>query len=235
VRISILTAVDVVTEPPFTKTTGTAVAEIVSQVLNPLVLPPLLFGGVGLFAGASGYELAWLMGLSILFFTVVPLLFLLWQHRLGLIDSLDIRDRTRRALPLIATIMSYVVGAGVLALHTTPGAWLIALLMGCYAINTALTMLVTQAWKISIHVLSIAGIPSILSFLWCCLTPGHGGLNLPLLIGGSSACIPLVAWARVRLRHHTVSQVIAGALGGLLLPFAELWLLQAAGVPLMLP
>jgi len=51
-----------------------------------------------------------------------------------------------------------------------------------------------------------------------------------LLVGLSAMCIPPVTWARVRLRHHTPTQVIAGTLGGLVLPFVELWLLHAAGL-----
>ena len=54
-------------------------------------------------------------------------------------------------------------------------------------------------FKISIHAAGMAGTVSILTIVF-------GGWALLL-----SPLVPLVGWARVRIAHHTLGQVIAGA------------------------
>ncbi len=205
-------------------------AEVISAVLNPLLLPPVLFGVIMAYAGAVPGEILLVVGISMTFFAVIPGGYVVWELRRGRVDSLDIRDRTRRRRPLLVTVASYLGGAAVLSLLPVPGHVLLSWLMVCYSVNTGLTVLVTRYWKISIHTLAIAGIPSVLWFMTYGLGESTSFPGLSLLFGLSAVCIPPVAWARVRLQHHTPKQVIAGTLGGLVLPLAELWLLQAAGL-----
>lgn len=206
------------------------VATIVSAVLNPLLLPPVLFGILATYAGAALSEVLMVIGLSIGFFAVIPGAYVVWELRRGSVNSLDIRDRTRRRRPLLVTVASYLCGAAMVSVLPVPGRILLSWLMVCYAFNTVLTVLVTRHWKISIHALAIAGIPSVLVFMGYGLAGPTSFPGLHLLLSLSVACIPLVAWARVRMRHHTPRQVIAGTLGGLTFPLFELWLLQAAGL-----
>ena len=66
--------------------------------------------------------------------------------------------------------------------------------------GTALaTMIITRYWKISTHAFGIAG-PFAVMFVLFKLQP------LPYV-----ALVPLVCWARVYLRAHTISQVLVGA------------------------
>jgi membrane-associated phospholipid phosphatase len=60
-------------------------------------------------------------------------------------------------------------------------------------------MIITRWWKISTHAFGITG-PFAAMFLLFGLAP------LPYLI-----VVPLVWWARVYLRAHTMAQVLAGA------------------------
>lgn len=202
-------------------------AEVVSAVLNPLLLPPVLFGVISVYAGAAPSEVLLVVGVGLVFFALVPGGYIIWELRRGGVDSLDIRDRARRRWPLLVTVASYLSAAAVLSVLPVPGRVLLGWLMVCYGFNTGLTVLVTRHWKISIHALAIAGIPSVLIFMAYGLDGPVSFSSLHLLLSLSIACIPLVAWARVRMRHHTPHQVIAGTLGGLMLPLLELWLLQA--------
>ncbi|NBB99498.1 MAG: hypothetical protein GVY15_01380 [Bacteroidetes bacterium] len=202
----------------------------VSAVLNPLLLPPMLFGVLAAYAGAGPGEILMVVGISMTFSAVVPGGYIAWELRQGRVASMDVRDRTRRRRPLLATVASYLTAAAVLSLLPVPGHVLLSWLMVCYGFNTGLTVLVTRYWKISIHALAIAGVPSVLWFMAYGFGEAAVFPGLLPLAGLSAMCIPPVAWARVRLRHHTPTQVIAGTLGGLVLPLAELWLLHAAGL-----
>jgi len=199
-------------------------------VLNPLVLPPVLCGTLAAYAGAVLSEILLVIGISTTFSAVVPGGYIAWELRQGRVASMDIRDRSRRRRPLLVTVAAYLTAAAVLSVLTVPGHVLLSWLMVCYGFNTGLTALLTRYWKISIHALAIAGVPSVLWFMTYGLGEATFFPGLLLLVGLSAMCIPPVTWARVRLRHHTPTQVIAGTLGGLVLPFAELWLLHAAGL-----
>lgn len=216
--------------PTFNASALDRLAEIVSAVLNPLLLPPVLFGILATYAGAALVEVLLVSAVGVVFFALIPGSYVVWELRRGGVDSLDIRDRTRRRRPLLVTVASYLCGAAVMSTLPVPGHVLLGWLMVCYGFNTALTVLVTRQWKISIHALAIAGIPSVLVFMAYGLAEPASFPGLHLLLSLSVACIPLVAWARVRMRHHTPRQVIAGTVGGLTLPLMELWLLQAAGL-----
>lgn len=205
-------------------------AEAVSVMLNPLLLPPVLFGIISVYAGAAAGHVLLVSSVGVLFFALVPASYVYWELQRGRVASLNIRDRTRRERPLLVTIACYLTGAALMSALSVPGQGLLGWLMACYGFNTGLTLLVTRYWKISIHALAIAAIPSVLFFLAYGLGRSTPFPALWLLFGFSTACIPLVGWARVRLHHHTPQQVIAGALGGLILPVLELWLLQAAGL-----
>jgi membrane-associated phospholipid phosphatase len=66
-------------------------------------------------------------------------------------------------------------------------------------------MIITLWWKISMHASSLGGVATMLTVL-------YGAVMLPLFV-----LLVLVSWSRVALRRHTVPQVIAGSLAGIIL------------------
>jgi membrane-associated phospholipid phosphatase len=103
-------------------------------------------------------------------------------------------------------------GAGFLVLSFLNAGNLTQGLMFCYMINTALIMVITRYWKISIHA---AGVAAPIVALWV-----HGA-HFPILMSGMMI---LVGLSRVILKAHSVSQVFAGHLLGLLLTWIQLHL-----------
>jgi len=76
-------------------------------------------------------------------------------------------------------------------------------------------MVITFWWKISMHASSLGGVATMLTVL-------YGAVMLPLFV-----LLVLVSWSRVVLRRHTVTQVIAGSLAGIVL---SLVILKLRGV-----
>ena len=70
--------------------------------------------------------------------------------------------------------------------------------MAGYAVSSLVVQWITRYWKISTHALGITA-----PLLALCVI--YGTRPLPFLV-----LIPIVCWARVYLRAHTVLQVIAG-------------------------
>jgi membrane-associated phospholipid phosphatase len=81
-----------------------------------------------------------------------------------------------------------------------------------FVLQAALFLLITLRWKISLHSAAASNLAVI---GW--LTVGLNGLALALII-------PVVAWARVHLRRHTLAQTVGGALLGVVVVMTAIWL-----------
>ncbi len=208
---------------------GYHTANVLSYFLNPLVLPPVGFGLILWHFGAPEREIAWIVLVSLVFFCLVPLAFVIALIRRGEVETLEVRRRESRLKPFLVGITSYAVGMVVMALTgTTAVPFLVALAL-LYPINTALIVLINLRWKISVHMTSLAGFVSILLFVsltvWRDLPPDTEAVLTALTVAPLLILLPLLMWARVRVEAHTPGQVMAGALFGLTLPVVELWLI----------
>jgi membrane-associated phospholipid phosphatase len=117
------------------------------------------------------------------------------HHKLpaGIFDRL-------RAWPLLVGVFSVLVGVGLLVVSGAPRE-LIAL-EAAMVVGLGSSLLVTLAWKISIHVAVVTGAVVILVLVF-----GPAALAfLPAVL--------LVAWARIALTDHTPAQTAAGAVLG---------------------
>jgi membrane-associated phospholipid phosphatase len=208
---------------------GYRLASVLSYVLNPLVLPPVAFALAQWHLGAGALEIAWTAAISLAFFCLIPLLYVVGMVRRGEAESLEVRAREQRTRPFVVGALSYAIGLLVLALTVRTGLRLIVALAALFPLNTAVITLINLRWKISVHMTSLAGFCSMLLFValtaWRGLPPEwEAALTLasvaPLLV-----LVPLLMWARVRVGAHTPGQVLAGALFGLFVPLAELYVL----------
>ncbi len=125
--------------------------------------------------------------------------------------DIDITDRTKRTLPLFFAVCSYIIGFFVLYVFGAPS--ITTTLMFIYFSNTLIILFINLSWKISIHAMGVAGATAALTYLF-----GYKGVIFGLII-------PLVMWSRVKLNKHTSSQVLAGAVLGLILTAVQLYYL----------
>lgn len=214
-----------------TRPLGYRVATAIGFLINPLVLPPISFGLVLAHFGATGGEIAWIVTVAVVFFGLVPLGYIGWMVATGRARSVEVRERGKRTGPLAAGVIGYLVGIVVMALTGTTAVPLIVALALTFPVNTLVVLLITLRFKISIHVVAVAGF--VAGLLFVALAPWPG-LPEPafLRVGAVLAAglmVPLVMWARVHAKAHTLPQVLLGAAFGFALPLAELWLAWQAG------
>jgi hypothetical protein len=201
-------------------------ATALSYAVSPLALPPIVYGTMLVHVGASPMDVIRGAGLAVVFLSLVPLLYVGWMRLRGRIESLEIRDRSKRTGPFLV-----VLGAGMVAFAVAwgmeiQGRRLIAALVGCHVLNTSLLFLITTWWKISVHCASVAGAVATLTFAHHHV-PGtvlDASLAGGLLLGGGAVLVLAILWARVRSRAHTLGQAVAGTGLGLA-PYVELWAL----------
>ncbi|MEM1041660.1 MAG: hypothetical protein AAGI91_03435 [Bacteroidota bacterium] len=211
---------------------GYQAANLLSYVLNPLVLPPVGFGLILWHFGAAGGEIALIVAVALVFFSAVPLAYVITLVRRGEATSLEVRERSGRLKPFLVGIASYAVGIAVMALvGTTAVPFLVALAL-IYPLNTAVLLLVNLRWKISVHMTSLAGFVSILLFVsltvWRDLPPGTEAVLTVLTVAPLLLLLPVLMWARVRVGAHSPGQVLAGTLYGLVMPAVELLVIVRA-------
>lgn len=190
-------------------------AKFISMVAHPPVISIPTFIILNYFlAGPDQFIVPTII--SIIFGALIPistsLILIKKMH-----TDLDITDRTKRTVPLIFAICSYMLGFLMLLWYGAPD--IVSVLMLIYGTNTLLILIINFYWKISIHAMGIAGPTAAFIF-----TFGPLGIIVGLII-------PLVMWSRLKLKKHTPSQVIAGSLLGLL----STWIQLSYLVPLIHP
>ena len=170
------------------------IAKNLSHLLNPASLALMLFAGLGGYGGVG-----WRVGAMALY-GLGPAFILLWLFRRGTISQLYLPERLQRLRVLQWGALYYGLCTGLLWLASAPavviaaGQGICLMVVGVWLIN--------HFWKISIHATGVAG--SVVIAL------SAGGPRLwPLLIA-----VPLIVWARLYLRAHTVGQVLAGLILG---------------------
>ena len=206
---------------------GLTVASIVSYVVNPLVLPPLVYGLVLAHVGAPAHDVATGAGIGAVFLGLIPLAHVGWMRARGDVQSLEIRDRSKRIEPFFVVLGATLAALLLVSAVEVRGQWLLAALLGCHLLNTVLLMGITQWWKISVHCASVAGAVGTLAFV-SVHVPGSvmtASLLGDTVLGVGGLLVPLLLWARVRSRAHTLGQATAGTVLGLVAPYAELALL----------
>lgn len=190
----------------------TALAQIISAVLSP----PLLAGAMLATAvAAQPSPHAWLWAAACLALSVLtPVGYLLALRWRGLVSDLDVQRREERARPLSFALAAMLATVVLLWLVAAPP--LLLAVSAAHFVQTALALLITLRWKISMHSAASAACVALLLYV-----AGPSATS-------ALAALPLVAWSRVRLHRHTPAQTIAGAaLGGLVMWAALHW--TAAG------
>ncbi len=177
------------------------IAKIISRVFEPMVVLIIMVVLGGFHAGLTGTGLTNYFLFIFLFALLPAIVFRLWYHYKKGVDW-DIRDRKKRIVPLLVQIVFLILGLTVIA------TWGNALLTHFYLVLLIWLVgffLVTLKWKISGHTSTLVlGIGLIISW--------YGWGFWPLLL-----TVPLVGWARINTRDHSLSQVVAGTAYSLLL------------------
>lgn len=172
-------------------------ARILSTIFNPFLTALALFIILAHASARSTVDFWWLLFLSTFFTSLGPMLYVFWLYGTDRISDLDMSVRHEREAVFGAFVVFYLLGT--LALWIAHAPKLMVASMAAYTVSTVVVQYITRYWKISTHSLGITAPLVALTLL-------YGQQTLPFLI-----LVPMVGWARVYLKAHTLMQVIAGA------------------------
>lgn len=141
-------------------------------------------------------------GLFVPFLFGLPLAFFVWKIRTHQVSNWDITNRKERIIPLLFFLIFLIVDIIGVSLFDNP---LLLNIFVLYFLWVLGFFLVTLFWKISGHTGMITLAVGLLVY-W------FGYWALPSLV-----LIPLVAWARVSRKDHSLLQALAGIIYSLLI------------------
>ncbi|HZV77819.1 MAG TPA: hypothetical protein VFF63_08695 [Candidatus Babeliales bacterium] len=172
-------------------------ARILSTIFNPFLTAFALFVILALIGAKDTLDFWRLLVLSTFFTSIGPMLYVFWLYATDRISDLDMSVRAEREMVFSAFVIFDLCGAGALWLAHAPRL-MIAAMLG-YLVSTLVVQYITRYWKISTHAIGITAPLAALTLI-------YGRQPLPFMV-----LIPMVCWARVYLKAHTVMQVVAGA------------------------
>ena len=179
------------------------IAEIISLVANPfLLIVPVPYLLVYRVTYDNIYALYW-TAVSIVFLIGVGL-FVIYAVKKGMFSDFDVSRREQRSLLFITIGIASILYLVVLVIADGPQVLYLAIL-GFLLSIVAIAVINTRI-KASIHIATITALILLFWFLY--------GVNFVFIL-----LVPLVAWSRITVRKHTISEVVAGSIigGGLTL------------------
>jgi hypothetical protein len=190
------------------------IARIISVLFHPLMMPTyaalLLFNIPGHFnlILPLDYRLIVPAFVFTLTFVLAALLILIYL-KTGIVQSLEMKSRGERALPLIT--MAGIYYLTYYLLKQGPGPMLFNFFMLGSTVLVLISLLINYMTKISIHMVAAGGIFGTIAGLAISF---HYDLQMLLFLLAFAA--GLTGFARLKLKAHTEAQVYTGFLLGVL-------------------
>ena len=171
-------------------------AKWISDILSPPILSAIGIAIMGLLLNLD-FSIIVIYFLIVLVFPVSYIFYLVATNQ---VTDFHLRVRKERFKPYIVMITCALIGTAYLAFVKAP---YILIAMGIFGILLiALMAMITIKWKISGHSATIASLSMVIVWML-------GASTWYILL-----TVPLVAWARIRIKRHTLLQTIGGAILG---------------------
>lgn len=184
-----------------TRTAGDRLAKLLTVVFSSATVVAALLVAIGVHAIDPNWAGAlWGLGAAV-FSAFLPVSAVLLGARLGWWNINEMRGRVDRAGPLAVSVPSVALGiAGLVAAHapTEVVVMVVAIIAGIIAAT-----IVARWWRTSINAMVVAG---------AAITVGAMDGVVGLVVG--LVAVVVAAWSRIRTGQHTPSQVLAGAIVG---------------------
>jgi hypothetical protein len=176
-------------------------ARWISIFFDSSVLSIPIFLAIG-WMNSRDIGLTW-AAITLLIVTGIPLAYILIGRQAGWVSDFEISQRSDRPRFILVSLGSDVLA--LLLLSFLNGPQLLRVMVLAYLCLGAIMIIISSFWKISLHMAGVGGFSTALVFVF----------GAPALFAFIS--LPLVAWARMHRRKHTILQLTAGATAGILI------------------
>lgn len=185
--------------------------KIINVILHPVTITiPGVFLIVYKNTGSINDGFWWTF-ISLIFSAIVSL-FVLYGVRKGFFTNLDVSNRRQRIILYPVIILVVILFSGFVYLVQGPKVLIEASLL--IIASLIILDIINTKIKVSGHV-------GVVSAFVTGLVYAYGGISFFAL-----ALIPLVAWARIVEKRHTLQETIVGALSGIVLSLLAIFIVQ---------
>lgn len=188
------------------------IALLVSSLFEIFLVLFLTWLFVVLSLPASFLTKGYWLGMVIILSGVPPFLVLVYEKQTGKISDWLVTKREQRRDFQIAWVLGALALLFFLWVQEVPQI-LLTVALNLFLVSLLVTV-INFSWKISVHMIGTA-----VFVVTCILVFGVNWWWLVLLL-------PIVAWSRLHLRHHTLNQVLAGTLLGIVVTYFSFWLIR---------
>lgn len=173
-------------------------AKWVSDILSPPVLSTIGIAAIGVMLNK---EINWrVLGTYFSIVLVFPVIYIFYLVFSNQVTDFHLRVRKERKKPFIVMIICASLGALYLTVNNAPYILIVMSVFGIFQI--ALMAMITVKWKISGHSATVASLSLFIVGIF-------GSATWFVFLS-----VPLVAWARVKIKRHTLIQTVGGAVMG---------------------
>src|ERR1017187_10097179 len=176
------------------------IARVISILFVPPSFPLILFTIFAFKYETDPNKILLLILVTITFFFSFPIILFIILRKQGKIVNSDATIKEERTLPFIISALFYAIGI-IILIKAQINIISIAFWF-CYITNTIFIIIINKYWKISAHMMGVAG-----PFAAVCFVYGLSALPFILLLF-------VIGWARIFLKCHNIYQVLAGGLLG---------------------
>jgi membrane-associated phospholipid phosphatase len=208
-----------------TVSTAQLLARSVSDLFNPLLVPPLTIAVLGWLTEIPGFDFWSAVLLASIFYTFLPASAVFTTLKAGAAGSPDFPQRRSRNRLFLKTFLSTAAGSTVITLLYAGSHPFISIAAVIYCLNTFIGYLINLGWKISIHSAALSTMATILGIFY--LIQGSDASFTAAIFSLSliSIFLPVMIWARYQLNVHSISELIGGAGTGIAVTGLELYLI----------
>jgi membrane-associated phospholipid phosphatase len=176
------------------------IARVISILFVPPSFPLILFTIFAFKYETDPNKILLLILVTITFSFSFPIILFIILRKQGKIVNSDATIKEERTLPFIISALFYAIGI-IILIKAQINIISIAFWF-CYITNTIFIIIINKYWKISAHMMGVAG-----PFAAVCFVYGLSALPFILLLF-------VIGWARIFLKCHNIYQVLAGGLLG---------------------
>jgi hypothetical protein len=177
---------------------------LLARVISTLFVPPsfslILFTLFAFKYENDPHKILLSVLVTLAFSFSFPIILFIILRNQGRIVNSDASIKEERTFPFIVSVLFYAVG--ILILIKAQINIVSIALWFCYISNTIFIIIINKYWKISAHMMGVAG-----PFAAVCFVYGFSALPFILILF-------MIGWARIFLKCHDIYQVLAGGLLG---------------------
>ena len=183
-------------------------ARLISIIFIPPVLTVISFFYLALKFESDSYKSNLTLIITILFGFILQIASFVYFRKKGLLSDVDAKIKNERTLPFTVSLLVYILGF-ILLLLLKANIISIAFWF-CYISNTFLVILINRYLKISIHAMGVSGPLALFTFI----IGIEALVLLPILLA--------VGWSRIKLKCHSLTEIVAGAFLGFISVYIQL-------------